>query len=93
MRYETPSGWYAEHVDRQFTWDGKNDTFDDRVIAVQLSDRDDRGDYTGGELQAVLRSGKVINAPSCAGDAIFFPEAHLRHRVQQLQTGTRRNLV
>ena len=81
------------------------------------------GDYSGGELQLVLRSGavpafpactcgpqlrrpqpcrpqparlppsQVLDAPGCAGDAVFFPAAYLRHRVRHLRTGTRRNLV
>ena len=100
VRYEAPSGWYAEHIDTRFTWRDtmrrqRNDTYSSRVIAVivQLTDRDPRGDYTGGELQAVLQSGKVLDAPPCAGDAIFFPAAYLRHRVQHLRSGSRRNLV
>jgi|TARA_B110001469_G_C9431744_1_gene219372 hypothetical protein len=35
----------------------------------------------------------VLDAPGCAGDAVFFPAAYLRHRVRHLRTGTRRNLV
>ena len=45
------------------------------------------------ELQLVLQSGAVLDAPGCAGDAVFFPAAYLRHRVQHLRSGTRRNLV
>ena len=36
---------------------------------------------------------QVLDAPGCAGDAVFFPAAYLRHRVRHLRTGTRRNLV
>jgi hypothetical protein len=58
VRYEAPYGWYAEHVDTRFTWNHRNDTYNFRIIAaiVQLSNRGQHGDYTGGELQAVLRS-------------------------------------
>lgn len=95
VRYEAPHGWYAEHVDTRFTWNRLNHTYSERVVAaiVQLSDRHSRGDYTGGELQLVLQSGAVLDAPGCAGDAVFFPAAYLRHRVQHLRSGTRRNLV
>ena len=44
-------------------------------------------------LQARLRPSQVLDAPGCAGDAVFFPAAYLRHRVRHLRTGTRRNLV
>lgn len=64
------------------------------AVIVQLSNRADAGgDYAGGELQLRLSPGQFIDAPGCAGDAVIFPAAVLRHRVQRLRSGARRNLV
>ena len=103
VTYDAPEGWYGRHVDVT-PHNGTAARWANRALSVivQLADRDDGAeagtrdpgaDYAGGALQLETASGRVLDAPGCAGDAVIFPADRLWHRVQRVLAGRRRCLV
>ena len=81
--YESPSGKYGKHVDREINFPVRK-----LSISVQLTDPEE---YEGGELKLYFEDeGTIVDKTQ--GTLIMFP-SYVLHEVMQVTKGTRNSLV